>query len=110
MYFWDIQLKNNNARTHARTHDDEVEQVFGAQLGERTNCAHLVWFKPLCVRARVVLLDHTWADIYAYETRNVWRERTRDLSLFFLILITMSLSVLAVALTTGTYFVPDPHA
>ena len=96
--------------SNASTYNDEVEEVLGAQLGERTDCAHLVRFKALCVRARVVLFDHTWADIYAYETRNVWRERTRDLSLFFLILITMSLSVLAVAHSTGTYFVPDPHA
>lgn len=77
-----IQLKTRKG-THARTHDDEVETVLGAQLGERTDGAHLVRFKTLCVRARVVLLDHTWADIDAYETRNVWRERTRKLSCVF---------------------------
>jgi hypothetical protein len=39
-----------------------------------------VWLEALRVRARVVLLDHARADIDTYKARNVWRERTRNLS------------------------------
>jgi hypothetical protein len=62
------------------TYHDEVEAVLGVEFSECTDGAHLVWLEALRVRARVVLLDHARADIDTYKARNVWRERTRNLS------------------------------
>ncbi|KAF8266584.1 hypothetical protein EI94DRAFT_1701612 [Lactarius quietus] len=62
------------------THHNEVEAILGAKLGERTYGAHFVRLEALRVGARIVKLDHTRADIYTYEARDVWCQRTRDLS------------------------------